>query len=60
MSPYAKAIFAFLSSLIGGLGLVAPGGITLVELLGVLSVVIVNTGGVFGLTNTPTPLNKPV
>ncbi len=56
---FVKAIYAFLSSLVASLGLVAEGGITLVEALGVAGAVIAITGGVLGLTNEPLPIDVP-
>ena len=53
-SPYVKAIYAATSSLVASLLLVIDGGITIEEWLGVAAAVLVTTGGVFGLTNTPT------
>jgi len=53
--PYIKAIFAALSTLLGGLSVAALDGLTLVECLGVAATVVTVTGGVFGLTNAPLP-----
>ena len=52
-SPYAKAIWAAVSSLLTGMAVAAVDGLTLVETLGVLASVVIVVGGVFGFTNTP-------
>ena len=55
MSHFTKAIFAALSTLLGGLSVAALDGLTLVEGLGVAATVVTVVGGVFGLRNEPLP-----
>ncbi len=53
IGPYSKAIYAFVSVLLSSLVAAAiEDGINQFELLSALSVAVVATGGVFGLTNT--------
>lgn len=58
-SPYAKAIYAFVSTFISSLLLVVDDGISTNEWLMVAGAVVAVTGGVFGLRNEPLPLDEP-
>jgi len=58
-SPYAKAIYAAVSTLLTGLAVAATDGLTLVEGIGVTASVVIVVGGVFGLTNEPLPADVP-
>jgi len=55
MTPYMKAAYAAVSTLIASLILVVPDGLTLVEGLSVAASVVAVTGGVYGLRNEPVP-----
>ncbi len=59
MSPFAKAIYAAVSTLITSLLLVVSEGITLQEGLGVAGAIVAVTGGVFGLRNESAPIDQP-
>lgn len=65
MTTIAKAIWAFLSTVVGALTtavMAAPshtfGGVDTLGWLGVATTVLLVTGGVYGLTNDWTPPNR--